>query len=551
MVRRIQHLVLRPLLDDLAQQHHHDLVGDRLHGRQVVGNEHVGEVQFLLQPVEELQDFLRHQLVQCRGRLVADDQFRLRRQGAGDANALLLTAREFVRVAIDELIGIEFDHLQQLAHPLGLLTTFRAEIELDGPAENVANALARIERGIRQLVDHLHAPQLALVALLERRRQFLAMISDSAFNRRQEARDGPRQGALAAARLAHDGHGPLLVNFQIDVLEHHDASAVSGGHVLDTEDGRLLLGDFDVLAEGADRDERLGIFLLRLLDHLADETFLDHIAEFQHHDPVGHLRHHRQVVGDVDGRGVELFDDVLDGGQDLDLGGHVERRRRLVEDDEVGPTGHGHGGHRALQLAARDLVRIAEADILRVRQPETPIELLGVLLGLGARLHAVLHGHLAVLLDQLVRRVERGRGTLRHIGDARPAKLSQILFPGLAQVHAVEHDGAVGDPAAGFRVTHGGDADGRLARAGLADQAQNLATTQSNIDAMHDLVPHVVGLAFDAQPPHFQQDVALLASSILSLSAHRAIHSSIARTSPLRNSRRPSAWRSRPRAAAA
>jgi S-formylglutathione hydrolase FrmB len=68
-------------------------------------------------------------------------------------------------------------------------------------------------------------------------------------------------------------------------------------------------------------------------------------------------------VGDVERGGVELLDDVADRRQHLDLGGHVERGGRLVEDDQVGPAGHGHRGHGALQLAARHLVRIAEADL--------------------------------------------------------------------------------------------------------------------------------------------------------------------------------------------
>jgi hypothetical protein len=73
-------------------------------------------------------------------------------------------------------------------------------------------------------------------------------------------------------------------------------------------------------------------------------------------------------VGDVDRGGVELFDDVADRGQHLDLGGHVERGGGLVEDDQVGTAGHGHRGHRALQLPARDLVGIAEADLVGVGQ---------------------------------------------------------------------------------------------------------------------------------------------------------------------------------------
>jgi hypothetical protein len=59
-----------------------------------VGDEHVGEVQFPLQPVEQLQDAFRHQLVERGGDLVADDELRLGGQRPGDADALLLAARQ-------------------------------------------------------------------------------------------------------------------------------------------------------------------------------------------------------------------------------------------------------------------------------------------------------------------------------------------------------------------------------------------------------------------------------------------------------------------------
>ena len=44
--------------------------------------------------------------------------------------------------------------------------------------------------------------------------------------------------------------------------------------------------------------------------------------------------------------------------QDLRLHRHVERRGRLVGDEEVGLVGERHGDHHALALAARELVRV-------------------------------------------------------------------------------------------------------------------------------------------------------------------------------------------------
>ena len=62
-----------------------------------MGDEHVGELELVLQPLQQLEDLLRHQLVERRGHLVTDDQLRLGGQRAGDADALLLPAGQLAR----------------------------------------------------------------------------------------------------------------------------------------------------------------------------------------------------------------------------------------------------------------------------------------------------------------------------------------------------------------------------------------------------------------------------------------------------------------------
>jgi hypothetical protein len=71
---------------------------------------------------------------------------------------------------------------------------------------------------------------------------------------------------------------------------------------------------------------------------------LDHLAAAQHHDAVGDLRDDGEIVGDVERRGAVFADQLAERGQHLDLRRHVERGRRLVEHDDVGP--------RAIAIAA-------------------------------------------------------------------------------------------------------------------------------------------------------------------------------------------------------
>jgi histidine ammonia-lyase len=70
-------------------------------------------------------------------------------------------------------------------------------------------------------------------------------------------------------------------------------------------------------------DQRLG---------LAD--FLDR-AVAEHDDAVRHLGNDREVVRHIERRRAVLAHDLLEGAQHLDLRRHVERGRRLIEDDET------------------------------------------------------------------------------------------------------------------------------------------------------------------------------------------------------------------------
>jgi hypothetical protein len=155
-----------------------------------------------------------------------------------------------------------------------------------------------------------------------------------------------------------------------------------------------------------------------------------------------------------------------------------------VEDDEVGPAGHGHRRHGALQLPAGDLVGIAEPDLLRIRQTQAAVELDRVLLRLGAPAQALPHLSLKGLVHQLMRGVEGGGGALRHIGDAGATQLAPRLLARRQQIDAVEHHAAAGDAAAGACITHRGETDGGFAGAGFADQAQHLAGVEREADVV-------------------------------------------------------------------
>ena len=124
---------------------------------------------------------------------------------------------------------------------------------------------------------------------------------------------------------------------------------------------------------------------------------------------------------------LALAHHAAEGAQHLDLRGHVERRGRLVEDHDLGVGDQRHRRHQPLQLPARDLVRVALADGLRVRQRQLAEQRDRLQLGF-ARAAAVpwMTRRLDHLVHDRARRVERGRRALRDVGDGAAAQRAQL-----------------------------------------------------------------------------------------------------------------------------
>ena len=99
VLRVVEDLVDRPLLDDAPGVHDEDAVGDVGDDAEVVGHEHDARVGPLAQLLHDLQDLRLDRHVQ-RGRgLVGDEHRRVARERHRDHHALAHAARELVRVA--------------------------------------------------------------------------------------------------------------------------------------------------------------------------------------------------------------------------------------------------------------------------------------------------------------------------------------------------------------------------------------------------------------------------------------------------------------------
>ena len=119
----------------------------------------------LLQLLEQVDDLRLDRDVERRDRLVADDEVRVERERAREADALALAAGELVRVA-RRRVGGQADDLEQLADLAPDAPCRARAVHAQRLADDAADGVARVERRERVLEDHLHPPpqrpQLAL-----------------------------------------------------------------------------------------------------------------------------------------------------------------------------------------------------------------------------------------------------------------------------------------------------------------------------------------------------------------------------------------------------
>ena len=89
-----------------------------------------------------------------------------------------------------------------------------------------------------------------------------------------------------------------------------------------------------------------------------------------HDDLVGHVRHHAEIVGDEEHRHVQLGLQVADELEDLRLDGHVQRRGRLVRDQQRRAAYQRHRDHRALAQPSRELEGVGVESLAGVGEPD-------------------------------------------------------------------------------------------------------------------------------------------------------------------------------------
>ena len=189
----------------------------------------------------------------------------------------------------------------------------------------------------------------------------------------------------------------------------------------------------------------LGIGMLGIVEDRVHRAALDDAAELHHHHLLGDLGDDAHVMGDEHHRHAVAGLQLLDQLEDLGLGGDVERRGRLVGDQQLGLAGQRHGGHGALAHAAGEFEGIAVEALSRARNAHLLQHLDRPLPRLGLGDMAVQADRLDDLMADGMHRAQARHRLLEDHGDVAAADGAH-LAP--ARIELGDIDDAVADRAA-------------------------------------------------------------------------------------------------------
>ena len=190
-------------------------VGTRaFHHAHFVGDDDDGDAHFAVDLPQKIENRGRRRRVERTGCFVAENDFRIGRQRAGDGHALLLTAGKLAGVVV--LPVRQADDFQQLVNALLNLRALHA-----GDLHRKGDVAAHVALGkqVEMLEDHrdllAKLPQL----LRRQRREILAIDDDAARSRPLQKVDAAHERRFARARHADDAEDIALLNLQVDVLQ--------------------------------------------------------------------------------------------------------------------------------------------------------------------------------------------------------------------------------------------------------------------------------------------------------------------------------------------
>ena len=232
---------------------------------------------------------------------------------------------------------------------------------------------------------------------------------------------------------------------------------------------------------------------------LLRRALLDDDARVHHGDALRDGGDRADVVADHDDRQAEARHEVPQKIEHLRLDRDVERRRRLVGDEELGLARERHRDQDALAHPARKLMRVARLHPLRIPDLHLFEQLPAAAAELSARGRrpaqrpGMGNEHVRELPPDREERVQVGHRILEDHGDLHAADPAPFRLAQIVERRGIEHHPAARAPCLLRPDAEDRAGQHRLSAPALADDAERLACGKGEIDAVEHLQRAVEG----------------------------------------------------------
>jgi len=187
---------------------------------------------------------------------------------------------------------------------------------------------------------------------------------------------------------------------------------------------------------------------------------LDQVAGIHDGDAIGDVRDDGEIVRDEEHRQSEFVAQVVQQVENLLLNCDIERGGGLVGDKQLRTVDDGHSDHDALAHASGELMRITARSLFRAGNGNVAHAFDRLMPCLRFGDAAVSEDGFGDLFADSHDRVEGGHRFLENHGDARAAKLAQLIGGEFGQMRgravAILESDFAGDDGGGWEQAHDG-----------------------------------------------------------------------------------------------
>ena len=202
---------------DLAQIHYRHLIGEMPNHRQIVTDEPICQAESILQFFKQVDHLGLDGNIQRGDWLIADDQVRVKREGAGNSDPLASSPRKFVRIPVGEF-RIETDRIKEFVHPFVFRGAAGRPMLLKGFGDDGTHGHSRVEACLRILKYHLHARAHVAQPRTMQLCDVYAVEIHLSGRRLVEAHGDAAHRRFAAAAFTDQAQGPAALYVETDIM---------------------------------------------------------------------------------------------------------------------------------------------------------------------------------------------------------------------------------------------------------------------------------------------------------------------------------------------